>query len=377
MTLEAFAQKLQFKVPLIKVVGHGCNLKCDYCFYYASNQSNINVMSLKLLEKFFYEYFELFSSRDVMFLWHGGEPLLAGLSFFEQVIDLQKQYTKRGQPIKNDIQTNATLVDDEFANFFKRYNFRVGVSLDGNKSTHDRFRKNKNGIGSFEKTLMGIKILQEHGINPGVLQVVTKDTVSQAKENFHFIVDELGIKSIAVNAFLYKEGINKEMTSQTVSNEDFTDFLKMYIDLWLERDDPDLRIREIENFLAGVLGKQAPTCNFNGLCTRFFCLNNDGKIYPCDAFSNREDLVLGNLSKQSLMEIFNSAKARKYVKEVHKYPLKCMNCEWFNACHNGCTYHRMGGISGKYYYCPTRKNIFKYMKSIYEKFKDENSLQNP
>jgi uncharacterized protein len=333
-----------------------------------TDQTTKRIMSIELLEKLFREYFELFSSRDLLFIWHGGEPLLAGLSFFEEAIDLQRHFAKKGQLIKNDIQTNATLIDDEWANFFRKYNFRVGVSLDGNRETHDRFRKESTGAGSFERTVRGIKILQEHSINPGVIQVVTRDTVSRSKENFQFLVKERGIKSIAVNSFLYLEGINKRMATETLNNRDFINYLKTYIELWLEADDPELRIREIENFLAGVLGKQAPTCTFNGLCTKFFCLNYDGTVYPCDAFSNREDLVLGDFSKQSLSEIFTSTKSRKYLEEVKKYPPECKTCEWLDACHNGCTYQRIAGISGKYYYCHTRKSIFKYMKKILQRY---------
>lgn len=353
------APRLPLKVPIIKVVS-SCNLRCDYCYY--PKDQTIKILSLDLLKKFFEEYFELFP-KDPFFFWHGGEPLHAGISFFENVVYLQRKFAQKSQIVKNVLVTNGTLVNDEWAQFFKAHDFKISVSLDGKSQTHDRFRKNNIGLGSFKDAIKGIKILQEYGINPAVLQVITSDTASQSKENFQFLVESLGIKRIGINIFLYEESINKKMVNQSVSNETLIDFFKNYIDLWLEKDDPDLSIREIDNFIAGVVGKRPLTCDFNSLCSTFFTLTYDGKIYPCDFFMNREDFVSGDITKQSLLEIFTGLKWQRFMEKVNKLPSECATCEWQHACHNGCSYHRVGGINGKYYYCQARKEILNYIKN--------------
>jgi len=322
-------------------------------------------MSDELLEKFLVQYMELFTGC-LIFIWHGGEPLLAGLPFFQKIVDLQRRELKEGQIIQNTIQTNATLVDDVWAEFFKTYDFRVGVSLDGGRESHDHFRLNHGGGGSFDRVMRGVRILRRHSIEPGIIQTLTHDNIPRAKEDFDFFVNILGTKSWGVNDYLDVAVVNKAMLNQTITNEELTKFLKTYIDLWLAQDDPNLRVREIENFISGVFGKRAPNCTFNGSCTGFFCLEYDGRIYPCDRLSNRPELLFGNLSQQSLLEILNSPTRLRYAEDVNSLHPDCAVCEWQKACHNGCTMHRVGGIRGKYYYCETRKKIFAYLKDKVE-----------
>lgn len=356
---------LKVMVPIIKVVGDFCNLRCRYCFYNPVDQSTRYVMSDELLEKFLGQYMGLFTGH-LIFIWHGGEPLLAGLPFFQKVVDLQTKNLRDGQIIQNTIQTNATLVDAEWAEFFKAHGFRVGVSLDGDKENHDHFRLNHGGGGSFDRVMRGIEILRRHGIEPGIIQTLTHDNVSRAKEDFNFFANVLGTKSWGVNDYLDVAGVNKAMLDQTITNEELTQFLKTYIDLWLVQDNPNLRVREIENFISGVFSKRAPNCTFNGSCTGFFCLEYDGRVYPCDRLSNRPELLFGDLSQQSLLEILNGPTRLRYAEDVNSLHPECAVCEWQKACHNGCTMHRVDGIRGKYYYCETRKAIFAYLKEKVE-----------
>lgn len=356
---------LKTMVPIIKVVGDFCNLRCRYCFYNTEEQSTHHVMSDELLEKFLVQYMDLFSGH-IIFIWHGGEPLLAGLLFFQKVVDLQTRNLRGGQTIQNNIQTNATLVDDAWAEFFKTYDFRVGVSLDGDKESHDHFRLNHGGAGSFDRVMRGIEILRRHGIEPGIIQTLTHDNAPRAREDFNFFANILGTKGWGVNDYLDVAGINKAMLGQTITNEELTQFLKTYIDLWLAQDDPDLRVREIENFISGVFGKTAPNCTFNGSCAGFFCLEYDGRAYPCDRLSNRPEFLFGNLSHQPLLDILNSTTRLKYAEDVNFLHPDCAICEWQKACHNGCAMHRIEGIRGKCYYCETRKTIFAYLKEKVE-----------
>lgn len=360
-----FTSPLKVMTPIIKVVGDFCNLRCRYCFYNTTDQLTPHVMSNELLEKFLSQYMELFTGH-LIFIWHGGEPLLAGLPFFQKVVDLQRKNLKDGQTIQNTIQTNATLVDDEWAEFFRIHCFRVGVSLDGGKESHDHFRANNAGKGSFDQVMAGIEVLRQHGIQPGIIQTLTRDNLTCAKEDFDFFANILGTQGWGINTYLDVKGINSAMLDQGITDEELIKFLKTYINLWLAEDDPNLRVREIENFISGVFGKRAPNCTFNGSCTGFFCLEYDGRIYPCDRLSNRPELLFGNLSQQSLLEILNGPTRLRYAEDVNSLHLDCAACEWQKACHNGCTMHRVGGIRGKYYYCETRKEIFAYLKEEVE-----------
>lgn len=353
--------------PIVKVVGNSCNLRCSYCFYNPQDQSTLHVMSDELLEKFIAEYMG-FSSKQHRFVWHGGEPLLAGIAFFQRTIELQEKHLKKGHRVVNDIQTNATLIDSDWANFFKVNNFRVGVSLDGDKKSHDRFRKNCGGGDTFNRVMRGIEILKRYDVSHGFLQTLTKDNLPRAQEDFNFFVDVLSTRAWGVNPYLDITGSNNTMLNQNVTNEDLIEFLKGYVELWLRRDYPNLRIREIENFFAGIGGKRAANCSFNGSCTGFFCLEWDGKIYPCDRFSGREDMLFGDLSNQPLLEILNGPARLHHISAVRSLPPSCSTCEWLNACHNGCPYHRVDGVEGKYYYCEARKEIFTHLKAKVDEY---------
>lgn len=355
-------------IPIIKIVGDFCNLRCRYCFYSAKDQSACHMMSDGLLEKFLSEYMGLFSGH-LIFIWHGGEPLLAGLPFFRKIVDFQKKNIRLGQIIQNNIQTNATLINDEWAEFFRINNFRIGISLDGDHKSHNRFRKDCNGNGSFNRVMRGVKILRRHNVNPGFIQTIAHSNVSRAKEDFIFFTDILNAKGWGVNAYLDIDRANSAMMNQEITNDDFIKFLTAYIDLWLAKDDQHLRIREIDNFIAGVIGRRARNCAFNGSCADFFCLEYDGRIYPCDRSSSDDTFLLGNLSRQSLLEVLDGLARLNHVKSINSLRPDCIACEWQSACHNGCAMHRIGGVKGKFYYCETRKTIFGYLKEKMEKLK--------
>jgi uncharacterized protein len=351
-------------VPIIKVVGNFCNLRCNYCFYHENDQSKPTIMKYDLLEKFIIEYLELFSGR-INFIWHGGEPLLAGISFFERVIDLQKKYVKEKHIIRNSIQTNATLINVEWAKFFKNNKFKVGISIDGDKRSHNNFRKDKKGAGSFDRVIKGIRTLQEYNVKLGFIQTLTTANITNLNDDFDFFVDSLGVQSWGINHYFISDKNNgSDLSKQQITNTELIDYLKSCVDLWLAENDPKLRLREIDNYIAGVIGKTSNSCSFNGSCTAYFCLDYDGKIYPCDRFSGQDNFLFGDFSKQSLFEILNGDMRLKYAKDVNTVPIDCLTCKWQQFCNNGCTHYRVNNIKGKYYFCETRKNLFNYLENI-------------
>ena len=150
---------MKVMTPIIKVVGNFCNCRCLYCWYHNQIQSAFHVISNKLLHRFIRQYMDLFSGH-LVFIWHGGEPLLAGIPFFQRIIDFQLRYLHRGQRIQNHIQTNGILINEDWAKFFKDHSFKVGVSLDGCRASHDLFRRDKSGNTTFDKVISGIQVLR-------------------------------------------------------------------------------------------------------------------------------------------------------------------------------------------------------------------------
>lgn len=353
---------------IVMIVGTYCNLRCSYCVHHATDRGKKQIMELNLLKKFIKEFLEL-PLQTFIFNWHGGEPLLAGLDFFKQIVEFQQRFSRKSQKIRNLIQTNGTLINKEWASFFNFHNFGIGVSLDGNKESHDRFRIDENGQGSFKKVIKGIKILRKHNIEPGILQTLTSESVSRVVENFQFFVDDLGTKNFAINPYYDVQKLNKNMTNQMVSNKEFISFLKILINLWLIRDDENLQVREIDDFLGAILEKPVLcACDFNGLCRTGFCLNYDGKVYLCDSVLGREEFFIGDISKQTLFNIFTSDRWQEIIRNINTFSSDCKICEWQTICHNGCIYHRVGKARSKYYYCFTRKKFLSYVKKIFYKY---------
>ena len=207
-------------VPIIKIVGDFCNLRCAYCFYNTLDQQTPHVMSEELQERFIREYLELFQGR-VQFIWHGGEPLLAGMKFFERSLTFQQKYRKDHE-IQNVVQTNATLANDAWAAFFAEHKFKVGISLDGDRISHDRFRTRRNESGSFDAVMRGISHLRAHGIQPGFIQTLTAANAARASEDFTFFANVLKAKSWGTSEYLDVVNINRRMLNETMGNKELT-----------------------------------------------------------------------------------------------------------------------------------------------------------
>jgi len=354
-------------IPIIKVVGNACNLRCKYCFYHQTDQRIVHVMENELLERIIAQVLQL-SYRNQLFIWHGGEPLLAGMEFFEQVVESQKKYKKDSQVVENGIQTNGILINKTWASFLRANKFDVSLSIDGTSQNHNSFRKDVSGRGSFQKVLNALEILRSQNIEPGVIQVITAKNTLRARENFCFFVESLGIKKWSIIPYFDPLGENKDMTEQSVTNEMFTAFLKAYLKLWLNKDDPTIKIQEIEDFLCGIWGKRASLCSFSGTCSSFICIDQDGKVYPCDGYlSNDPAFALGDLSKITLSELMKSRAWCEYVEQISYLPPECQECKWRDSCHNGCFSQRVGGYKSRYYYCETRKKIFSYIENLLQK----------
>ncbi len=352
------------KTVIIKTT-HSCNLSCQYC--YATDRSgntNQNLISPKIVEELISKSI-LSAQDDLEFIWHGGEPLLLGIEFFKNIIEIEHKLNSHNIRITNSIQTNATLITSEWADFFQDNQITPGVSLDGPKVIHDSMRK-KNFHGSFALAMQGIKNLQKNNITPNILAVVSKNSLGHEKEILQFFTEN---KLNIIDFLPYAEFTNNVIEPYSLTPLDFGNFMINVFNLWMERDDPKIEIRFLRNALFGILGGQINLCTMTGTCTDFFGIDTNGDVYHCDWFIGNKQHCFGNISRESFSEICKKAKYKQYVKVITGKKSECTNCSWKHICGGGCSHHReiLGGFSKPYYFCESRKMIFDHINTHLEK----------
>jgi uncharacterized protein len=350
------------KTPIIKVVGTACNLRCDYCFF--AEHCKRKVISIELLKSFFEQYLKMFSGK-INFIWHGGEPLLAGIDFYQNIIDIQQCLKKNNDEIRNSIQTNATLITDDWCKFLKQNKFAVGVSLDGMEASHNRHRKFIDGKGSFQATMAGIHKLQDHEISFGTIATLTKSGLANLEKDLEFFVKEVRLNRLAFNLFADDSTGNQQLTDENISSADAEIFYQKIMQFWLEENNRDLSIREIDNCLSGVIGKWPKNCSFNGSCADYFSLNNNGEIYPCERVSFNGSGLLGDLRIQTLDEILTSKQFEQHCCQSTKQSLNCINCPYTQFCNNGCMALR--DKDGCFRYCSARQTAYRRLSDLIPK----------
>lgn len=364
---------------IIKAVGDWCNLRCKYCFYNGLGQEGPTVMSLDLLERLTEQYLALSKYRH--FIWHGGEPLLAGLDYYQTAVDLQSRHRCNGGVI-NALQTNGTLINDEWAEFFKRHDFRIGISIDGIREAHDRHRLTLDGTGSFDGTVRGIECLRAHGVSFGVICVLTKSTLPYVLEGLEFLYD-IGAHSVGFNTYLEGDGYRAAHPEEFIGTPDLTEALRTALNFWLEKDDPSFRIREVDAFVAGATNTRCTACEYDGRCTDFLTVNYNGDVYPCERLPRKPDLLFGNVEEQSILEVLESPARKQFIEcQNLSLPANCQECRFRTGCNNGCTHYRRNGrphsplaSQGNYVFCATRKAMFTEVEHLMQNQRSPNALQ--
>lgn len=343
----------------IKPVGNHCNLNCSYCYAMPFKSEKFQILDLKLLEKIIKEALSI--TDNLIISWHGGEPMLAGLDFYKKYMQIIKKYKKENQNVNNMIQTNATLVTDDFAKFFKDNNFIVSVSLDGNKESHNKNRFVHKQKGSFDMVMKGIEILRNNGINPPIISTVSQSTYEDGLQNFDFFIKN-GFKEIK-----YSPVYDSATDNFSISCEKWNEFLLKILDRWLELQDPSIKVREIDEILMWFSGITAALCSNRGMCAKWISVDEVGNIYPCEYL--RSTNSYGNIKDIKLEEVFNLDSYINFVKKINYLPQKCKKCKLFNICHNGCPATRINSKNelthkGKYVYCEQRINLFDTIEKI-------------
>ena len=348
---------------MIKPRGALCNLNCRYCYYIPKQklypQSNFT-MSLELLEKFTLEYINSQNVPEITFTWQGGEPTLMGIDFFRKALELQKKYCKAGMRIHNALQTNATTLNDEWGRFFHEHHFLIGVSLDGPPEMHDVYRIDIGGKPTFQRVLIGLDILKKHRVEYNILTCVHAANVKHPLEVYRFLRDEIGARFIQFipiverpNASLNKAGIR--VSEYSVTGQQYGLFLSAIFDEWVSHDVGSTFVQIFEVALEVWSGHPPSLCIFAEKCGSALVLEHNGDLYACDHFVEPR-YRLGNLSKDSLMEMVSSPKQQRFGQDKKdKLPRYCRECEINFICNGECPKNRFvktpDGKEGLNYLC--------------------------
>jgi len=357
---------------LVKPVSADCNLECTYCFYHGRptdpyRGQGRHLMSPEVLEALLRQYMPLAGSNP-SFGWQGGEPTLAGLDFFRQVVRLQQRYGVSGQVVGNGLQTNGLLINREWAQFLARYNFLVGISLDGPQEVHDRFRRDGAGHGSWQRVMEAIGLLRQCGVAFNILAVVNRLSAQRPADIYGFFREQ-GFEFIQFIPCVERDPRSGDIAPFSVTPQQWGDFLCELFDLWWNDGEPEASLRTFENVLAAYLGQRPESCEYGDRCDSYVVVEYNGDVYPCDFFVT-EPWRLGNLLQTPLARIIASPKAEAFSRIKARPYAECRECPWDFICHHGCSRFRVGpdGRFGRHHYlCPALKQFYAHADGRFRK----------
>ncbi|WP_337746417.1 anaerobic sulfatase-maturation protein [Hallella sp.] len=376
LTAAPFAHPMYI---MVKPVGSACNLRCDYCYYLEKQHLYANegrqMLSDELLERFIREYIESQTTPEVLFTWHGGEPLVRPLAFYEKVVRLQQRYA-RGQRIANSLQTNGTLINDDWARFFHDQGWLIGVSLDGPEAYHDAFRRTRGGGPSFRNVIRGIDILNRHAVEWNALAVANRLNGDHPLSFYRFFKN-IGCRYIQVTpvverlahhddgrqlASLVDEG---QLAPFSIRPKQWGNFLCTIFDEWVRHDVSMFFINIFDATLANWVGVAPGLCTMAKHCGHAGVMEHNGDVYSCDHFVFPE-YKLGNIHEQSLVEMMYSERQRRFGRaKADSLPTQCRECQWLNACHGECPrnrfIHTANGEPGLNYLCEGYRQYFSHV----------------
>ncbi|OKY74633.1 MAG: anaerobic sulfatase maturase [Desulfobulbaceae bacterium DB1] len=372
-----------------KPVGPACNLNCEYCFYLEKqalfSSGEQYRMSDDVLSAFITDYVTCQPTPEVAFVWQGGEPTLGGLDFFNRVVELQKPLAGR-KIISNALQTNGTLLTDEWCVFLREHDFLVGISLDGPQEVHDRYRRDRGGNGSFAQVMRGLRLLQKHGVAYNVLACVARETERRPLDVYRFLRDqgveyiqfspvverlpdarsrEQGLR-LAGPAVLTREETQIEVFPWSVSPEGYGDFLIAIYEEWVRHDVGTTFVMNFEWALNAWIGNPSPVCIHARQCGRSLVIEHNGDLYACDHYVYPH-YRLGNILTDGLIGMVEKAWRTGFgAAKESALPRCCRECEVLAACRGGCPKHRFAqtpnGEPGLHYLCTGYNKFFRHIR---------------
>lgn len=366
---------------MLKPVGSLCNLSCTYCYYTEKGllyQSAPNhIMSEELTERFIKEYIEMQTMPQVFFTWHGGETLMRPLSYYKKVMEWERKYA-RGRQIDNAIQTNGTLLNEDWCRFFKDNHWLVGVSIDGPQEFHDAYRKTKQHRPSFRSVMKGIDLLNRHEVEWNALAVVNDFNADYPLEFYHFFKEinchYLQFTPIVERLLRHDDGRilasvrevdGTSLAGFSVMPDQWGNFLCTLFDEWVRNDVGDYYVQLFDAALANWMNVQPGICTMAETCGHAAAMEFNGDVYCCDHFVFPE-FRLGNIHSQSLVEMMYSPKQLQFGADKRDaLPNQCKRCDFLFACHGECPRNRFmkteQGEGGLNYLCGGYHHFFQHV----------------
>ena len=365
-----------------KPAGSACNLNCAYCYYLEKQklyaESPKQEMSDETLERYIHDYIAIQPGDSVLFTWHGGEPLVRSRAFYEKALALQQKHAA-GKQIENALQTNGTLLTDDWCRFLAEHRFLVGISIDGTEEMHDRYRLSRSGRGTWRQVMHGIELLTRHRVDWNAMAVVNDHNVRQPLEFYRFFksigCDFLQFTPIVERFYRHADGrllaspieglTTAEMAPFSVAPEAWGEFLCALFDEWVRRDVGTFFVQMFDATLAGWMGVPGSLCTMAETCGHATAMEHNGDIYACDHYVFPE-FKLGNLHEKSLAEMVYSPEQRQFGENKRKaLTPQCKTCEWRFACNGDCPRTRFvtdaTGHPGHPYLCAGWKRYFEHV----------------
>jgi uncharacterized protein len=382
---------------MLKPAGAHCNLACKYCYYLEKNKlyptAQRHLMSDEMLELFTREYIEAQTMNQVLFTWHGGEPLLRSIDFYRKALSLQQKYAG-GRRIDNVIQTNGTLLTDEWCEFFAQNHWLVGISIDGPQPDHDHYRLTAAGKPSWQKVMQGIKLLKKHGVEWNAMAVVNAYNVNHPLEFYRFFKENgcqfLQFTPIVERLTRHEDGrtlaslADKDeisLSEASVAPEQWGYFLCAIFDEWVRKDVGKIFVEIFDCTLANWMGISPGICAYSKECGHAGVMEHNGDVYSCDHFVFPE-YKLGNIRDHSLIDMLYGEQQQEFSRLKHSsLPRQCKECDMEFACHGECPKNRFMkdkyGDSGLNYLCPGYYHYYQHVAPYMDYMKQELMSQRP
>ena len=382
---------------MLKPAGAHCNLACKYCYYLEKNNlyqnSHRHLMTDEMLEQFTREYIEAQTMPQVLFTWHGGEPLMRSIDFYKKALALQKKYAN-GKQIDNVIQTNGTLLTDEWCEFFAQNHWLVGISVDGPQEYHDHYRVTPAGKPSWEKVMQGISLLKKHRVEWNAMAVVNAYNAEHPLEFYHFFRDNgcqyLQFTPIVERLTEHEDGRtlasladDREipLADASVTPAQWGNFLCTIFDDWVRHDVGKMFVEIFDCTLANWMGVLPGICAYSKECGHAGVMEHNGDVYSCDHFVFPE-YKLGNIREQSLIDMLYGEKQQAFSRLKHtSLPRQCKECDMEFACHGECPKNRFEkdkyGEQGLNYLCQGYYQYYTHVATYMDFMKRELLAQRP
>lgn len=382
---------------MLKPAGAHCNLACKYCYYLEKNKlyptAQRHLMSDEMLEQFTREYIEAQTMNQVLFTWHGGEPLLRSIDFYRKAISLQQKYAG-DRRIDNVIQTNGTLLTDEWCEFFAQNHWLVGISIDGPQPDHDHYRLTAAVKPSWKKVMQGIKLLKKHGVEWNAMAVVNAYNANHPLEFYRFFKENgcqfLQFTPIVERLTRHEDGrtlaslADKDefsLSEASVAPEQWGYFLCAIFDEWVRKDVGKIFVEIFDCTLANWMGISPGICAYSKECGHAGVMEHNGDVYSCDHFVFPE-YKLGNIRDHSLIDMLYGEQQQEFSRLKHSsLPRQCKECDMEFACHGECPKNRFMkdkyGDSGLNYLCPGYYHYYQHVAPYMDYMKQELMSQRP